>query len=150
MRATGDTTFRVEGVVRLAVKIGGHKKATGFVVAPKLATKRTLETAFIDKETKKSWGKRRPADKSIHKVFMQSQSSKVLRPRTPYSHWAAPRRMMTVHPSRTNQREAWEMRRQFLHEVMPQCWLAQCKEARSRLITYQTCPTKTVQEWWWI
>lgn len=56
IRAAGDTTIRVEGVIRSTVKIGGHKASTGFVVASKLATKGILGTVFMDKEL--SWIKK--------------------------------------------------------------------------------------------
>lgn len=52
IRAAGDTTFRVKGVIRLTVNIGGQKGTTVFGVAPRLATKFILDTAFIDLEMK--------------------------------------------------------------------------------------------------
>lgn len=50
IRAPEDKTFRVEGVVRLTVKIGVHKPTADFGVPPKLATIMIPGTAFIDKE----------------------------------------------------------------------------------------------------
>lgn len=47
--AASDMTFTVEGVVRLQDDVSGHVTNTVFGVAPKLATKMILKTAFIDK-----------------------------------------------------------------------------------------------------
>lgn len=49
--AVGDTTFRVDGVIRLKVKNGGQKASEVFGVAPKLPNKIIVGTAFIDKES---------------------------------------------------------------------------------------------------
>lgn len=50
IKAAGDTSFKVEGVVGLSIEIGGHNAKVGSGVASKLATKMLLGTAFIDRE----------------------------------------------------------------------------------------------------
>lgn len=49
IRAASDTTFTVEGDVRLQINIGGHVANAVFGMTLKLATKMILGTAFIDK-----------------------------------------------------------------------------------------------------
>lgn len=49
---SGNTPFRIEGVVHLIVRVGGNKTSAVFGAAQKLKTKRIPATALIDKELK--------------------------------------------------------------------------------------------------
>lgn len=50
LKAAGDMTFRVEGVIHRKLKFGAHEASTVFGVAPKPATKMILGIAFVDKK----------------------------------------------------------------------------------------------------
>lgn len=50
VKAAGNTSFTVEGVVRLLVEVGGHEAKTIFGLVPKLAIKTIFDTAFINKK----------------------------------------------------------------------------------------------------
>lgn len=50
VKAAGGTSPRVKCIIRLSVKIGGHKAKIVFEVAPKPAAKTNFEMAFIDKD----------------------------------------------------------------------------------------------------
>lgn len=48
VKAAGDTSFRIEGILRLLVKIDGHNANAVPETAPKLATKKILGAKLID------------------------------------------------------------------------------------------------------
>lgn len=82
LRAASDTTFTVEGIVRLTIEIGGHVSSTVFGVAPKLATKMILGMAFVNNEISRMETR---TDELYQGVITQSQSSRVMKTKTPYS-----------------------------------------------------------------
>lgn len=58
MKAAVDTTFNVEGVIRLSVKIKGRKTKTNFGVAPRLAKKTDLWYSAYGQRDWQSWDRR--------------------------------------------------------------------------------------------
>lgn len=80
-RAASDTTLTVEGVVSLCGKIDGHVKTAVFGIAPRLAIRMIVGTAFVDKEINKL---RREASNLCPMAALQSRLSRALKTKPPY------------------------------------------------------------------